>query len=174
MAKLIENLEHKLGIFTESTAGPNDKEVMNSWRLICELEAQELVHESHGYELLQTISFVYLSKAKHHLASLQTLFGISSWLPNVSSKYHIFSETMSTLRSAIELKAVFDQIQAAKKPPSGLSPKERKKLEEQAAEKGLLVLFKGIKLEVDSVLRDVCDRVLAIGGGGSDGQGGAT
>ena len=37
-----------------------------------------------------------------------------------------------------------------------------------------MVLFKGIKLEVDSVLRDVCDRVLAIGGGGSDGQGGAT
>ena len=174
VAKLVENLERKLGIFTESAAGPNDKEVMNSWRLICELEAQELVHESYGYELLQTIGFVYLSKAKHHLASLQTLFGVGGWLHNVSSKYHVFSETVSTLRSAIELKAVFDQIQAAEKAPGGLSPEERKKLEEQAAEKGLLALFKGTKLEVESVLRDVCDRVLAIGGGGSDGQGGAT
>jgi hypothetical protein len=178
VAKLVENLERKLGIFTESAAGPNDKEVMNSWRLICELEAQELVHESYGYELLQTIGFVYLSKAKHHLASLQTLFGVGGWLHNVSSKYHVFSETVSTLRSAIELKAVFDQIQAAEKAPGGLSPEERKKLEEQAAEKGLQALFKGTKLEVESVLRDVCDRVLAVGGGGggggSDGQGGAT
>ena len=55
--------------------GPGDKEVMNSWRHICELEAQGLVHESYGYELLQTIGFVYLSKVKNHLASLQTLFG---------------------------------------------------------------------------------------------------
>lgn len=70
---------------------------------------------------------------------------------------------MSTLRSAIELKAVFDQIQAAEK-AGGLSPEERKKLEEQAAEKGLQALFKGTKLEVESVLRDVCDRVLAVGG----------
>ena len=171
VAKLVDNLERKLSIFTESAVGPNDKDVMNSWKLICELEAQELVHESYGYELLQTIGFVYLSKAKHHLASLQTLFGVGGWLHNVSSKYHVFSETVSTLRSAIELKAVFDQIQAAEKAPGGLSPEERKKLEEQAAEKGLQALFKGTKLEVESVLRDVCDRVLAVGGGGSDGQG---
>ena len=40
VAKLAENLERKLSIFTESAAGPNDKEVMNSWKQICELEAQ--------------------------------------------------------------------------------------------------------------------------------------
>ena len=48
---------------------------------------------------------------------------------------------VSTLRSAIELKAVFDQIQAAEK-NGNLGPEERKKLEEQAAEKGLQALFK--------------------------------
>lgn len=48
---------------------------------------------------------------------------------------------MSTLRSAIELKSVFDQIQAAEK-AGNLSPEEKKKLEEQAAEKGLQALFK--------------------------------
>ena len=59
------------------------------------------------------------------------------------------------LRSAIELKTVFDQIQAAEKAPGRLSPEE-KMLEEQATEKGLQALFKGTKLEVESVLRDVC------------------
>ena len=48
---------------------------------------------------------------------------------------------MSTLRAAIELKSVFDQIQAAEK-AGNLSPEEKKKLEEQAAEKGLQALFK--------------------------------
>lgn len=48
---------------------------------------------------------------------------------------------VSTLRSAIELKTVFDQIQAAEK-AGNLSPEEKKRLEESAAEKGLQALFK--------------------------------
>lgn len=48
---------------------------------------------------------------------------------------------MSTLRSAIELKSVFDQIAAAEK-AGNLTPEEKKKLEEQAAEKGIQALFK--------------------------------
>jgi hypothetical protein len=48
---------------------------------------------------------------------------------------------VSTLRAAIELKNVFDQIQAAEK-AGNLSPEERRKLEEQAAEKGIQALFK--------------------------------
>jgi hypothetical protein len=48
---------------------------------------------------------------------------------------------VSTVRAAIELKAVFDQIQAAEK-NGNLTEAERKKLEEQAAEKGLSTLFK--------------------------------
>ena len=87
---------------------------------------------------------------------------------------------VSTLRSAIELKAVFDQIQAAEK-NGNLGPEEKKKLEEQAAEKGLQALFKvlehtfccsiarcltmsciqGTKLEIEAVLRETCERVLS-------------
>ncbi|TFK35905.1 DnaJ-domain-containing protein [Crucibulum laeve] len=157
--KLVENLERKLGIFTESATGPNDPDVSQSWKTICELEAEELKRESYGVELLQAIGFVYVSKAKHHLATDRTLFGVGGWLHNVQGKYHVFSETVSTLRAAIELKSVFDQIQAAEK-AGNLSPEEKQKLEEQAAEKGLQALFKGTKLEVESVLRETCDRVL--------------
>lgn len=48
---------------------------------------------------------------------------------------------MSTLKAAIELKNVFDQIQAAEK-AGNLNDEEKRKLEEQAAEKGLQALFK--------------------------------
>ncbi|TFK64456.1 DnaJ-domain-containing protein [Pluteus cervinus] len=159
VAQLVDTLNHKLGLFTEQATGPEDRDVANSWRTICEIEAEELKRESYGAELLQTIGFVYSSKAKHYLATNQTIWGMGGWLHNVQGKYHVFSETVSTLRSAIELKSVFDQIQAAEK-AGNLSPEERKKLEEQAAEKGLQALFKGTKLEVESILREVCDRIL--------------
>ncbi|KXN83779.1 hypothetical protein AN958_01106 [Leucoagaricus sp. SymC.cos] len=157
--QLVGNLTRKLGIFTESAAGPDDADVSKSWRTICEIEAEDLKRESYGYELLQAIGFVYVSKAKHHLATNQTFLGVGGWLHNVQGKYHVFSETVSTLRAAIELKTVFDQIQAAEK-AGNLSPEEKRKLEEQAAEKGIQALFKGTKLEIESVLREVCDNVL--------------
>ncbi|KAH9008688.1 DnaJ-domain-containing protein [Lactarius deliciosus] len=157
--KLVENLQHKLGIFTENATGPNDPEVIESWRTICSLEAEELKGESYGVELLNAIGFAYTAKAKQFLASNQSFLGVGGWLHNVQGKYHVFSETVSTLRSAIELKAVFDQIQQAEQSGT-LSPEEKKRLEEQAAEKGLQALFKGAKLEIDSVIRETCDRVL--------------
>ncbi|KAF9476304.1 DnaJ-domain-containing protein [Pholiota conissans] len=162
--KLVENMGRKLGIFTESATGPDDPDVSTSWRTICQLEAEELKRESYGVELLQTIGFVYVSKAKHHLATNQSFLGVGGWLHNVQGKYHVFSETVSTLRAAIELKSVFDQIQNAEK-AGNLTPEEKKRLEEQAAEKGLQALFKvrkaGTKLEVESILRETCERLLS-------------
>ncbi|KAF7293222.1 J domain-containing protein [Mycena chlorophos] len=157
--KLVENLDRKLSIFTESATGPDDREVANSWRTICALEADQLKTESYGVDLLQAIGFVYVSKAKAHMATSQTFLGVGGWLHNVQGKYHVFSETVSTIRSAVELKSVFDQIQAAER-AGNLSPEEKRKLEEQAAEKGLQALFKGAKLEIESVLRETCDRIL--------------
>lgn len=44
------------------------------------------------------------------------------------------------LTLALELKRVFDELAAAEK--TGISPEEKRRLEEQAAEKGLQALFK--------------------------------
>lgn len=49
--------------------------------------------------------------------------------------------SVSTLRAAMELKGVFEQIQAAER-AGNLTPEEKQKLEEQAAEKGIQTLFK--------------------------------
>ncbi|CAE6386850.1 unnamed protein product [Rhizoctonia solani] len=161
VAQLVTELSRKLSIYTESATGhpQQDADVANSWRQICEIEANELKGESYGVELLNAVGFVYVAKAKHYLATNQTFMGMGGWLHNIQGKYHVFSETVSTVRSALELKQVFDQIAEAEK--SGMSPEEKKKLEEQAAEKGLRALFKGAKLEIESVLRETCDRVLA-------------
>jgi hypothetical protein len=54
---------------------------------------RELKRESYGPELLHAVGFAYTSKAKHYLASNQTIFGVGGWLHNVQGKYHVFSET---------------------------------------------------------------------------------
>lgn len=59
--------------------------------------------------------------------------------------YSLPLRRVSTVRSAMELKAVFDQIQAAER-DGNLSPEEKRKLEEQAAEKGLQALFKASRI----------------------------
>ena len=37
---MVDTLERKLGIFTESATGPYDKDVTRSWKTICDLEAE--------------------------------------------------------------------------------------------------------------------------------------
>ncbi|PVF99391.1 DnaJ-domain-containing protein [Serendipita vermifera] len=159
VAELVKNLERKLSIFAESARGPQDRDVVNSFRTICQIEAEELRNESFGVELLHAIGFVYSSKAKHFMATSQSLWGVGGWLHGVQNRYHVFSETVGTVRAALEVKQVFEQIAQAEK--AGATPEERKKLEEQAAEKGMQALFKGAKLEIESVLRETCDRVLS-------------
>ncbi|KAF8259795.1 X-domain of DnaJ-containing-domain-containing protein [Lactarius quietus] len=158
--KLVDSLQHKLGIFTENASGPTDAEVMESWRTICSLEAK-LKGESYGVELLHAIGFAYTAKAKQFLASNQSFLGVADGYITCRGNITSFPRrAVSTLRSAIELKAVFDQIQQAEQSGT-LSPEEKKRLEEQAAEKGLQALLRyGAKLEIDSVIRETCDRVL--------------
>jgi hypothetical protein len=55
--------------------------------------SRDLKRESYGVELLQAIGFVYVAKAKQHLATNQTFLGVGGWLHNVQGKYHVFSET---------------------------------------------------------------------------------
>lgn len=53
---------------------------------------------------------------------------------SLSSSVHIVSSTVSTVRSALELKKVFEELQKAEE--SGITEERRKELEEQAATKG--------------------------------------
>lgn len=90
--------------------------------------------------------------------------GVGGWLHGVQSKYHVFSETyvppflltpasfrtppgpilthrygysVSTVRAALEVKQVFEQLAEAEK--GGVTPEQKQKLEEQATEKVCLM-----------------------------------
>ncbi|WWC92369.1 uncharacterized protein L201_007326 [Kwoniella dendrophila CBS 6074] len=154
--KLAKNLVNKLNIYTEAAKGPEDKLVGASFREICRLEAEDLKEESYGTELLNAIGRAYQAKSAQHMASSQ--FAPLGWFHGAKNTFNVMGDTVATVRSALELKAVFDKLQQAEH--SGMSPEELRKLEEQAAEQGIRTLWKGAKLEVESVVRETCERVL--------------
>ncbi|PWN38888.1 DnaJ-domain-containing protein [Ceraceosorus guamensis] len=162
VSKLAENLIRKLSVYTESVRNAGDdalaRQIADSFREITKIEAEELKTESYGVELLQTVGFVYSSKSKHYLAATGMLWGIGGLYHSASSSMHVIRETVSTVRAALELKSVFEEL--AKAEEQGITEERKKELEDQAASKGMRALFKGAKLEVESVIREVTERVL--------------
>ncbi|EST05800.1 DNAJ-containing protein, X-domain protein [Kalmanozyma brasiliensis GHG001] len=162
VAKLVEKLVRKLSIYTESVRHAHDpaleREVEKSFREITRLEAEELKHESYGVELLNAVGFVYSAKSKHYLASTGLFGSFGGVFHSAASSIHVVRETVSTVRAALELKKVFEEL--AKAEEAGITVDRKRELEEQAAEKGMRALFKGAKLEVESVIREVSEAVL--------------
>ncbi|CAG8721509.1 15149_t:CDS:2, partial [Acaulospora morrowiae] len=154
--KLVSNLINKLSMYVDESETNNS--AAEEFKSRIEMEAEELKDESYGVELLHAIGFTYSLKAKQYLGSEQ-IFGLPRFGHILREKGHVFSETISTLRSAIDLQQSFKELQKAEQ--GGLDAQEKSKLEEATATKGLTALWKGSKLEVESVLREVCDNVLS-------------
>jgi len=146
--------------------------VMTIFKDIMVTEAEELKKENYGVELLHVIGYIYKSKAEQALAQYEVdngaihrkLFGYTTKFSSiVREKGHIFSETVGTIKTAIDLQQSFNKLQEAEKNESILSPEEQErkaKLEFEAANKGMETVWRGSKLEIESVLREVCDNVL--------------
>lgn len=88
---------------------------------------------SYGVELLHVVGFIYLSKSKHYLAS-SYVWGLGGMYHSLTSSAHIVSSTVSTVRAALELKNVFEELKKAE--DGGITEDRRKELEEKAATKG--------------------------------------
>ncbi|CED83111.1 Molecular chaperone (DnaJ superfamily) [Phaffia rhodozyma] len=167
--KLVVNLEKKLAIFVEGVQGsgagrPEDmgraeKEVGESFKTICSLEAEELVLESYGHELLQAVGSTYSARGRQYNASTGSFGGVIGWFHGAKSGMDTISDSISLVRAGLHLKNVFEKLQAAEK--LGLTPEQMKALEEEAAAEGLKTLWKSAKMEVESVIRETCDRILS-------------
>ncbi|KAL1929415.1 hypothetical protein VTP01DRAFT_1553 [Rhizomucor pusillus] len=159
-AKRVETLAakliNKLSLYTElPDTSPSSVAAFTN---IIQIEAEDLKHENYGVELLHAIGGTYTMKANQYLGK-GVAFGLGGMFHSVREKGYIFSETVGTLRTALDLQSSFSELQKAEE--KGLTEEERQKLEEEAAQKGLEAIWRGSKLEVESVLREVCDKVLS-------------
>lgn len=156
--KLTENLINKLAPFvkaTGSTAPVEEKTFIEAIKV----EAEDLKVQSFGVHLLHSVGYVYSLKANEYLSKKEFL-GIPSLFHRIRMKGHTVSETFSTVKSAVDVHSTFVQIQEGEKRGT-ITADEKEKLTEEATKKGIFALWQGSKLEVESVLRSVCDRVLS-------------
>lgn len=152
---LTENLTRKLNVYVKNG---ESAESIEAFTEIQRVEAEDLKEESYGVQLLHAIGYTYTVKAQQHLGK-SGWGGIQHFYHSMREKTNIMSETVSTIRTAVDLQRSFAQLQAAEKEGT-LSEEERHRLEALATEQGMKALWKGSKLEVQSVLREVCDNVL--------------
>lgn len=166
-----------------------EREALRKFREKFKAEANELRKENFGVELLHALGFTYRLKAGQNLAKIDAesghlgkkIWGMGArFWGGIREKKQVISETFSTVKTAYELQSSFtklqeledrrkarengDELPPPKKGPA-LSAEEEaelsRKLEQEAATKGMEALWMGSKLEVQSVIREVCDVVLA-------------
>jgi len=154
-----------------------EKESLNNFRKIMSTEAEELKYESYGVELLHSIGYIYRLKANQALyqykaengAIHKKIFGYTNkFTSKMKEKGHVLSEAVNTYKSAFELQTSFEKIQLQDKMNAtneNLTEEEKKKLmdqlEQEAAVKGMGALWQSSKLEIESTLIEVCDRIFS-------------
>ena len=127
---LVTKLINKLSLYTElNDTSPTS---IAAFTNIIQIEAEDLKHENYGLELLHAIGGTYTMKANQYLGK-NVAFGLGGMFHSVREKGYIFSETVGTLRMALDLQSSFSEL--AKADEKGLTDEQRGKLEEEAAQK---------------------------------------
>ncbi|CCH41592.1 hypothetical protein BN7_1133 [Wickerhamomyces ciferrii] len=169
--ELSKKLIERLSVLTESEY---DEDCKQAFKSKFEIEANMLKMESFGLDILHTIGKVYLTKGEIFLNSQQFL-GIPGFFSSVKAKGNIVMDTFRTISTALdaqqtmqelgklqELKASSEELIDEK--TGEIIPKptdeEIAELEKLLMGKVLNAAWHGSKYEIQSTLRDVCDKVL--------------
>jgi hypothetical protein len=129
---LATKLVNKLSLYTELNDIPEDARSA-AFSNIIQIEAEDLKRESHGVELLNAVGYTYLAKASQYI-SKGFAFGLGGMFHSMKEKGYIFSETVGTLRSALDLQSSYTELQKAEE-KGHLTDEQRIKLETEAATK---------------------------------------
>lgn len=122
----------------------------------CRKEAVNLSRESFGPELLRSVGYVYGMRAKQHLGK-SSFLGLPSLYHSIKEKGHIVSHVFSTVSAARDVYSDVQRQQAASN-GNRTSDGGAVELDEQRVRN---MVWQAASLEVESVLREVCDAVLS-------------
>ena len=124
------------------------------------IEAEDLVKESYGAQLLHSIGYVYLSKARQTLGDYKW-FGIPRFVHSVKEKGHILSSLFDTI-GAVRQVASMPQAKStsAANRDDVLLNSDVPTVEQE--EKIRHALWKASSFEVETTLRAVCEQFLTV------------
>ncbi|PNS21814.1 hypothetical protein CAC42_412 [Sphaceloma murrayae] len=157
--ELTKKLVDRISLWTETDKG---KDVTAAFRGKMELEAENLKMESFGLEILHAIGTTYNQKATTFIKSQKPVIGgVTGFFSRLKDKGTLVKETWGTVSTAISAQMEIEDM-AKMEQAGGEDWTDEKKVEAERRVTGkiLAAAWRGSKFEIQSVLRDVCDRVL--------------
>ncbi|KAJ7765427.1 X-domain of DnaJ-containing-domain-containing protein [Mycena maculata] len=154
-AKMIERLRP----FVEAKhPGDKDDAETQAFEKRMKREADDLKLESFGVELLHAIGNVYMMKASSFMKSKKFL-GIPGFFSRLKEKSDLVKDVFGVIGSALSVRDLM--IEMEKQQAKGeLGEEELRALEMDVTGKIMLASWRGARLEVVQVLRQVVDNVL--------------
>ncbi|KAI5295263.1 hypothetical protein KEM52_001894 [Ascosphaera acerosa] len=158
VATLARKLVDRLSVWTETDKSARMTE---AFKTQMHLEAENLKMESFGLEILHAIGATYVQKGSTFIKS-QKFLGISGFFSRLKDKGTFVKETWNTISTAIDAQMTMEEMaKLEEKGGEHWTDERRAEYERRVTGKILAAAWRGSKFEIQSVLRDVCDRVLA-------------
>ena len=157
VATLSRKLINYISLWTETDKGPD---VTKALEEKTRFEIENLKMESFGIDILHAMGFVYVQKASSFLKS-QKLFGIGGMWSRLKEKGNIAKETWATISTAIDAQMSMEEmVRMEEKGGEDWTDERRAEYEKKVTGMVLAAAWRGSKYEIQSILRDVCERVL--------------
>ncbi|RPB11399.1 DnaJ-domain-containing protein [Morchella conica CCBAS932] len=154
---LTKKLIDRISVWTETDQGEDTTRSFKE-KTICEVE--NLKMESFGIEILHAIGHTYISKGASFIKS-QKFLGISGFFSRLKDKGNIVKDTWGTISTAIDAQMTMEEMaKLEEKGGDDWTDEKKAEYERKVTGKILAAAWRGSKSEIQSVLRDVCDRVL--------------
>ncbi len=154
---LAKKLLDRISIWTETDKG---SDVTKAFQEKTRLEVENLKMESFGLEILHAIGMTYMQKATSFLKS-QKFLGISGFFSRLKDKGTLAKDTWNTISTAIDAQLTMEEMaKMEEKGGEDWTDEKKAEYEKRVTGKILAAAWKGSRFEIQSVLRDVCDKVL--------------
>lgn len=154
---LSKKLTDRICVWTETDKGPDMTRAFNEK---IKYEVENLKMESFGIDILHAIGMVYASKGAAFLKS-QKFLGISGFFSRLKDKSILVKETWGTISTAIDAQMTMEEMaKMEEKGGEDWTDEKKAEYERKVTGKILAAAWRGSKFEIQSVLRDVCDKVL--------------
>jgi hypothetical protein len=157
VATLSRKLINYISVWTETDKGPD---VTKALEEKTRFEIENLKMESFGIDILHAMGFVYVQKASSFLKS-QKLFGIGGMWSRLKEKGSIAKETWATISTAIDAQMTMEEmVRMEEKGGEDWTDERKAEYEKKVTGMVLAAAWRGSKYEIQSILRDVCEKVL--------------
>ncbi|KAF5093089.1 hypothetical protein D0Z03_002564 [Geotrichum reessii] len=153
---LTKKLVDRLSIWTETD---KSEDLTKAFQEKTRLEAESLKLESFGIEMLHAIGTTYTMKGTTLLKS-QKFLGISGFFSKFKEKGALVKDSWNAISSALDAQMTMQEMAKSEEKGEEWTIEEKLEMERHVMGKILAAAWNGSRLEIQSVLREVCDNVL--------------